>query len=152
MVRMLDTSYQRAYALSGVRDVVAEADVVVSKMTTAVDFPQIEGSLPLAGGNVILFELVIKPRSLAAGKTVAQVRAEPSFPRECVFIGLVDPEGQILLPEGSTVLRPAHTAVLVARREKISEAVTCLTAEPLGRDPGSQVVATLRQNGALVAR
>lgn len=145
MIRMLDASYRRAYELVGARDIVAEADVVVSKMATAIDFPQIDGSLPLAAGNAILFELVIKPRSLVAGKTVAQIRAEPSFPRECVFIGFLDPEGRITLPEGATVLQPGHTAILVARRELLAQAVDCLTAEPPARDPVAEVVATLRQ-------
>ena len=94
MVRMLDTSYREAYRLAGVRDMVAEAEVVVAKMTTAIDFPQVAGSLPLAAGDALLFELVIKPRALVAGRAVAQVRADPDFPRECVFIGFLDPDGQ----------------------------------------------------------
>ena len=51
MVRMLDPSYRPAYLLAGVRDIIAEAEVVVAKMTTAIDFPQIAGSLPLAEGD-----------------------------------------------------------------------------------------------------
>lgn len=134
MARLLDPSYRQAYFLSGVRDIIAEADVVVAKMTTAIEFPQLAGSLPLAQGDAILFEVPIKSHALVAGKTVAQVRAEPTFPRECVFIGLVDSEGHISLPDGSTVLRPGHTAILVARREQLAEAVHRLTAEPVGHE------------------
>jgi trk system potassium uptake protein len=82
MVRMLDASYRDAYRLAGVKELVAEADVVVAKMTTAIDFPEVEGSLPLAGGDALLFELIINPRALVAGKTVAQVRAMEGFPRD----------------------------------------------------------------------
>lgn len=145
MIRMLDASYRQAYTLAGVRDVVAEADVVVGQMSAAIEFPQVAGSLPLGAGHAILFELVLKPRSLAAGKTVAQIRAEPSFPRECVFIGFSDVDGKITLPEGSTVLRPGDTAILVARREDIAQAVRCLTAEPQIQDPASQMLAALRR-------
>ncbi len=68
-------------------------------------------------------------KALVAGRTVAQVRAMPDFPRECVFIGVVDPEGRITLPDGNTVLRAGHTIILVARRAELARAVECLTTE-----------------------
>lgn len=131
MVRMLDTRYREAYRLAGVRELVAEAEVVVAQMATAIDFPQVAGSLPLAaGGDAILFQLAVGPRALVVGKTVGQVRAMEGFPRECVFIGLVDPQGRIELPDGKTVLKAQHTVILVARRAELAKAVGCLTAEP----------------------
>lgn len=130
MVRMLDTSYREAYRLAGVKELVAEAEVVVAKMTTSIDFPEVAGSLPLAGGDALLFELAITPRALVAGKTVAQVRAMEGFPRESLFIGVVDPEGRTVVPDGSTVLRAEHTVILVARRTQLGQAVQFLTAEP----------------------
>jgi trk system potassium uptake protein TrkA len=145
MVRMLDTSYREAYRLAGVKELVAEADVVVSKMTTAIDFPQVAGSLPLANGDTILFELAIGPRALVSGKTVAQVRGLEGFPREVVFIGLMDPEGHTVLPDGSTVLKAGHTVILVARRTELARAVECLTAEPVAGGAESPLAQLLRQ-------
>ena len=130
MVRMLDTSYREAYRLAGVKELVAEADVVVAKMTTAIDFPEVAGSLPLAGGDALLFELAINPRALVAGRTVAQVRTMEGFPRESLFIGVVDPDGKTVVPDGSTVLKAGHTVILVSRREQLGQAVEFLTAEP----------------------
>ncbi|HET9037478.1 MAG TPA: cyclic nucleotide-binding domain-containing protein [Myxococcaceae bacterium] len=145
MVRMLDPSYRQAYLLAGVRDLIAEAEVVVAKMATAIDFPQIAGSLPLAAGDAVLFELVIKPRAVVAGRTVAQVRADPEFPKECVFIGFLDAEGKIALPDGATALRPGHTAILVTRRSALGQAVEVLTREPVVQDPAKQLVDALRR-------
>jgi trk system potassium uptake protein TrkA len=130
MVRMLDASYREAYRLAGVKELVAEADVVVAKMTTAIDFPEVAGSLPLAGGDTLLFELAINPRALVAGKSVAQVRMMEGFPRDCLFIGVVDPEGKTVVPDGSTLLKAEHTVILVARRTQLGQAVEFLTAEP----------------------
>ncbi|ATB29047.1 cyclic nucleotide-binding domain-containing protein [Melittangium boletus] len=130
MVRMLDNRYREPYRLAGVRELVEEAEVVVAKMTTAIDFPQVAGSLPLAAGDAILFELKVSAKAVVAGRTVAQVRAQPDFPRECVFIGVVDPEGRITLPDGNTQLRAEHTLILVARRAELARAVECLTLEP----------------------
>ncbi|HEY3445452.1 MAG TPA: NAD-binding protein [Myxococcales bacterium] len=130
MVRMLDSSYRDAYRLAGVRDVIAEADLVVARLETAVHFPQLAGSLPLTHGDAILFEIEIRPRAHVAGMTVAAVRARPDFPRDCVFVTVIDPEGRTELPRGDTVLQPRHTVLLVAKRTEIAAAVTALTAEP----------------------
>ncbi len=145
MVRMLDTRYREAYRLAGVSELVEEAEVVVAKMTTAIDFPQVAGSLPLASGDAILFELKVNPRALVSGRTVAQVRATPGFPRECVFIGLVDLEGRITLPDGSTVLRAGYTVILVAHRDELARAVESLTAEPPREAQGTPLEQTLRR-------
>lgn len=144
MVRMLDSRYRQAYRLAGVSELVEEAEVVVAKMTTAIDFPQVAGSLPLAAGTAILFELEVSAKALVSGRTVAQVRGLPGFPRECVFIGLVDPEGGITLPDGNTVLRAGHTIILVARRAELARAVECLTAEPQ-RQPDTPLAEMLRK-------
>ncbi len=129
MVRMLDDAYREAYQLAGARDVLAEAEVVVTKIATSLEFPDVGGIIPLAG-DAIVFELPVAPRSRVAGRSVAQVRAEPTFPRDCVFVAMVDPEGRTQLPTGATVLHPGHTVVLVARREQLGDAVAALTAEP----------------------
>ena len=144
MVRMLDSRYREAYRLAGVSELVEEAEVVVAKMTTAIDFPQVAGSLPLAAGDAILFELKVSTKALVSGLTVAQARAMPTFPRECVFIGVVDPEGHITLPDGHTVLRAGHTLILVARRAELARAVECLTAEP-EREEDSPLAELLRK-------
>lgn len=146
MVRMLDNSYREAYRMAGVKELVAEADVVVAKMTTAIDFPQVAGSLPLTSGDALLFELAIPPRAQVAGQTVAQVRAMLGFPRECIFIAFIDPQGQTALPEGSTVLRSGHTVILVARRAQVAQAVEFLTHEPpAGSGAASSLAQTLRK-------
>jgi trk system potassium uptake protein TrkA len=75
---------------------------------------------------------------------VAQVRGLPEFPRECVFIGVVDPEGRITLPDGNTVLRAGHTIILVARRAELARAVECLTLE-LQREGDTPLAEMLRK-------
>ncbi|RKG82380.1 cyclic nucleotide-binding domain-containing protein [Corallococcus terminator] len=146
MVRMLDTNYREAYRLAGVKELVAEADVVVAKMTTAIDFPQVSGSLPLTNSDALLFELTIPSRARVAGQTVAQVRSTEGFPRECIFIAMVDPQGHTALPEGNTQLRAGSTVIMVARRAHVATAVEFLTSEPpLGAGLASSLAQTLRK-------
>ncbi len=139
MVRMLDQSYAQAYRLAGVRDVISEAQIVVSRIATAIEFPELAGSLPLVRGDAMIFELTIERHALVAGKTVAQVRADEGFPRECVFIGLADAEGKIDVPTGQTVLAPGLTAILAANRHQLGQAVSFLSA----RSAAGELVATM---------
>lgn len=130
MARMLDSSYREAYRHAGVRDIIAEADLVVSRIVTSIEFPEVVGSLPLAQGDAVLVEVPIAPRSRVSGKTVAELRDEPGFPRDCLFTGLIDPQGKTTLPRGDTVLQAGHTAILVARREQLAQAIQHLVSRP----------------------
>lgn len=130
MVRMLDSAYAEAYRLAGVRQVIPEAELVVSRISTSIHFPQVTGSLPLPTGDAMLFELPIGYETLAAGKTLDAIRAESGFPADCNFILLVHAEGRIELPTGDSVLRAGSTAILVTRAGDLGQAVAHLTAEP----------------------
>ncbi|AKU90702.1 NAD-binding protein [Vulgatibacter incomptus] len=145
MVRMLDDSYREAFILAGVRDVIAEAQLVVAKMTTAIEFPQLGGSLPLVGGEVVLFEITIASNAWVVNRTVGQLRADPEFPVDCVFVGFVDPEGNFELPAGSSVLRAGHTAVVASRREHLEKAVEYLGAAPTADAETRSMIESLRK-------
>lgn len=146
MVRMLDANYREAYHLAGVQDVIAEADLVVTKITTAIDFPELGGSLPLASGEVVLFDLPITLHAKIAGRTVAQVRGDPDFPGDCVFVGIAAPGGHFELPNGSSLLRAGHTLVAVSRRDQLAAALAFLGAEPPERErPAEPMLEALRQ-------
>lgn len=145
MVRMLDDRYRNAYRMAGVRDLVPEAEVVVSKMASAIEFPQVLASLPLAGSDIILFELPLDARSTVTGKTIADVAQSAGFPKECLFIGLIDGHGKVQLPNGDTVLKAGHTAILVAHRQHLNAAVEILTAQPALGEQALGLVTSLRR-------
>jgi trk system potassium uptake protein TrkA len=145
MVRMLDPAYRAAYRAAGVRDVVAEAEIVVGSIVTAMDFPEVAGSMLLGDGQVILFELVIPSTARMAGLTVAQVRAQSDFPRDSVFIGLWDEEGGFEIPTGQSVLRPGRMAVLAARRGEMAQVIGALTERTATGHAVQNVVAALRR-------
>lgn len=146
MVRMLDERYRNAYRMAGVRDLIAEAEVVVAKMATAIEFPQVLASLPLAGSaDVILFELPLDARSTVTGKTVEEVANSEGFPKECLFIGLIDGSGKVHLPTGKSMLRAGHTAILVAHRQHLDAAVEILTAQPALGEAALGLVTSLRR-------
>lgn len=135
MVRMLDGSFRRAYRLAGIRDVIDEAEIVVGKISTAIELPLVIDALPLPRGDAHLVEVPISAGTIADGKTLAELRSEPTFPKDCVFIGLIDDEGNVAVPDGSSVLRAGLTALLVARKHLIPEIIAQLTDTPAGWEP-----------------
>ncbi len=145
MVRMLDPACRNAYRAAGVRDVIAEADIVVGSIVTAMDFPEVEGSMLLGDGQVILFELTIPHAARVAGMTVAQVRTESAFPRDSVFIGLWDEEGGFEIPTGQSVLQPGRMAVLAARRGEMPRVIAALTERTATAQAVENVVSALRR-------
>lgn len=138
MVRMSDANFREAYRLADVRDVIAGADLLVTKITTVIDFPQLGGSLPLASGEVVLFDLPITLHARIAGRTVAQVRGDPDYPVDCVIAGIVAPGGHFQLPTDGSLLRAGHTLVAVSRRDRLAEALAFLGAKPADEDAIAQ--------------
>ena len=61
-----------------------------------------------------------------------------------MFIGFLDADGKIALPDGATALRPGATALLVTRRDALAQAVEVITREPVAQDPATQVIDALR--------
>lgn len=146
MVRMLDERYRNAYRMAGVRNLVNESEVVVSKMASAIEFPQVLASLPLAGSSdIILFELPLDARSTVTGKTIADVAKSEGFPAECLFIGLIDSKGKVLLPTAQSVLKAGDTAILVAHKQHLDAAVEILTAQPAMGEAAMGLVTSLRR-------
>jgi trk system potassium uptake protein TrkA len=114
-------------------------------MASAIEFPQVLASLPLAGSDIILFELPLDARSTVTGKTIAEVANSQGFPKECLFIGLIDGQGKVQLPTGQTMLKAGHTAILVAHRQQLDAAVEILTAQPALGEAALGLVTSLRR-------
>lgn len=145
MVRMLEEQYRTAYRIAGVREVISEADVVVARMSAAVEFPQVAGIMPIAGSGLMVFEVPIDSRAFVAGKNVAALRADPEFPRESLLIGLADSAGNVVVPSGETVITPGQVAILVAHRQDIKQAVACLTSRPAPGETAVGIAPSLRR-------
>lgn len=145
MVRMLDERYRNAYRMAGVRNVVAEAEIVVSNMASAIEFPQVLSSLPLAGSDIIVFQLPLDARSTVTGKTIAEVARTPGFPSECLFIGLIDGRGGVSLPTAQSLLKAGDTAILVAHKQHLDAAVEILSAQPAMGEAALGLVTSLRR-------
>ncbi|HWV38322.1 MAG TPA: NAD-binding protein [Vulgatibacter sp.] len=138
LARMSDASCRDAYRLAGVQEVISEADLLVSEITKAIDFPELGGSLSLASGEVVLFELPISLHARIAGRAIAQVRADPDYPGDCVIAGVVGPGGRFELPADGSILRAGHTLVAACRRDRLGEALAFLGAEPVDEDAIAQ--------------
>lgn len=144
MARVFDKAFVEAYRLAGIRDVIAEAEVVVGRITTSIDFPQVQGTLPIGRGEALLFEIAIPRRGTVVGLTVAEVQRAGRLPRDCILVCLIRADGTVDLPSGATVLEAGDLALVVARREQIGAAIRSLTEEPPAPTRGDPVADALQ--------
>jgi trk system potassium uptake protein TrkA len=129
MVRMRDVAYRGVYGAAGVQEVLSEIDELVGALATAVEHPRVRHSMVLGAGESVAFELVVPTAATVAGKTVREIGGDPKFPRDCVFAGVGDVRGAIVVPRGDAVVLGGAAVLLVARRDEVAAAIAFLTAE-----------------------
>lgn len=76
-------------------------------------------------GGLEFVEIELQEGDPAAGKSIGELA--PAFPSECVLVS-VSRDGNILIPHGSTVLRPADLLTAYAKREAVMELRNTLKA------------------------
>lgn len=122
MVRMRDTEYRSVYAAAGVQRILSETDVLIGALATAIEHEAVRHSMVLGSGDSMAFELIIPPRSHAAGRTIADLAADPAFPRTCVFAAMSE-GGSMEAPRGSSVVRAEMALLLVVQKHDLGEAI-----------------------------
>lgn len=132
MVRMRDNAYRPVYNAAGIDRVLSETDLITGSVATAIEHDAIRHAMMLGNGSAIAFELTVPAGSAAAGKTVMELAALPTFPKSCVFAALYQADGSVEAPRGSAVIQAATTVLLVSRADEVAAAVKVMT-EPAQR-------------------
>jgi trk system potassium uptake protein TrkA len=68
------------------------------------------------------FELVVPQGSRAAGRTIADLAADPAFPRTCVFAAMSE-GGTMEAPRGSSLVRAEMALLLVVQKHDLGAAI-----------------------------
>ncbi|MFT3770001.1 MAG: TrkA family potassium uptake protein [Minicystis sp.] len=122
MVRMRDTEYRSVYAAAGVQRILSETDVLIGALATAIEHEAVRHSMILGNGEAMAIELVVPRSSRAVGRTIADLAADPAFPRSCVFAAMSD-GSTMEAPRGSSVVHAEMSLVIVVRRTDMGEAI-----------------------------
>jgi trk system potassium uptake protein TrkA len=132
MVRMRDPQFRSIYAGAGVHRVLAETDIFIGALATAIEHDAIRHSMILGNGGAVAFELAIPEASRARGRTVSEIAADAEFPKSCVFAGLYDTDGGVEAPRGASVVTGGMTVLLVSRRDELGSVIRYFMAPAPG--------------------
>jgi trk system potassium uptake protein TrkA len=123
MVRMRDSDYRAVYTAANVDRILSETDVFIGALATAIEHDAVRAAMVLAAGASVAFELAVEATSAVVGKTVSELAALATFPPSCVFAGLLERDGQVQAPRGSSVVSAGMTLLLVTRRDELKDVV-----------------------------
>ena len=80
--RMRNTNYRDAYKAAGVDKIINIVDLYLDQFTLEIEQPQLQRVATLGEGKASIVILVIPENSQAAGKTIAEITKDKSFPAD----------------------------------------------------------------------
>lgn len=123
MVRVRDRGYAPLYQAAGVQRMLSEVDVLLGAFVSAIEYEAVTHSMFLNDGRSVALELVLPKDAEVDGRAVSDVASDPDFPPSCVLAGLVERDGNVTAPRGSSKLTGGTTIVLVSKRDELSRVV-----------------------------
>lgn len=123
MVRMRDPEYKSVYLAAGINRILSEIDVFVGALATAIEHEAVRHSMVLGSGESVAFELTIPHEAMVVGVTVSDMASYPDFPSSCVIAGMLEADGVVQAPRGSSIVTGGMTVLLVARRGDLGDAI-----------------------------
>ncbi len=120
VVRMCDREFLEAYRLAGASHIISTVDLAVTTMANAIEYPQVESMMNFEQGQVEVLKLPVPGDCNVAGRTVAQVAQDPSFPTGSLIIGYQHhAHANLEIPNGNTTLAAGSTILVVTRPELV---------------------------------
>ncbi|HEY9844933.1 MAG TPA: TrkA C-terminal domain-containing protein, partial [Candidatus Caenarcaniphilales bacterium] len=103
---------------------ISTIDLAVSTMVNAIEYPEVESMMHFEQGQIEVLKLPIPERCNVVGRTVAQVAQDPRFPTGSLIIGYQPhPHMDLEIPNGSTVLEPGSTVLIVTKPGTLHQVV-----------------------------
>lgn len=124
LTRMRHRDFAEPYRIAGAHHIVSTVDLAVSTMVNAIEYPQVESMMHFEQGQIEVLKLPIPGRCNVAGRSVAQVAQDPRFPSGSLIIGYQShPHTRLIIPNGSTVLEPGSTILIVTKPDCLHQVI-----------------------------
>ena len=124
LARLRHRDFAEPYRIAGAHHVISTVELAVSTMVNAVEYPQVESMMHFEQGQIEVLKLPIPERCNVVGRTVAQVAQDPRFPTGSLIIGYQPhPHMDLEIPNGSTVLEPGSTVLIVTKPGTLHQVV-----------------------------
>ncbi|MGG6297076.1 potassium channel family protein [Leptolyngbya sp. AN02str] len=122
VVRMRHRDFAEPYRISGATTIINAVDLAVSTMANALEYPQVESMMHFEQGQIEVIKLAIPTECSVAGRSVAQIAQDASFPADSLIIGYQHHlHDKLVIPNGNTVLEPGSTILVVTKPGSIRQ-------------------------------
>jgi len=124
VTRMRHRDFAQPYRIAGAHHIISTVDLAVSTMVNAIEYPQVESMMHFEQGQIEVLKLPIPERCNVSGRNVAQVAQDPQFPSGSLIIGYQShPHASLIIPNGSTVLEPGSTILIVTKPDCLHQVI-----------------------------
>lgn len=128
IVRMRDPAYSNAYKSAGVNSVLRVTDMLLNRMITEIEKPDVRRITTIGEGQADIFMVTVPMSAKIHGKTIIEITGIPDFPDQCVFIAAYDLETEdFIIPHGHDVIKQGAQIFLISPSDVIKQAVDLLT-------------------------
>ncbi|MBD1925288.1 TrkA family potassium uptake protein [Trichocoleus sp. FACHB-90] len=122
--RMRHRDFAEPLRLVGASHIISTVDLGVSTMVNAIEYPQVESMMHFEQGQIEVLKLSIPEKCYVVGRTLAEIAQEPQFPTGSLIIGYQShPHMDLEIPNGSTVLEPGATILMVTKPGSLHQAI-----------------------------
>lgn len=124
LARMRHRDFTEPLRIAGANHIISTIDLAVSTMVNAIEYPQLESMMHFEQGQIEVLKLSIPERCYVVGATVAEIAQDSRFPAGSLIIGYQPhPHENLMIPNGSTVLEPSSTVLIVTRPGSVHQMI-----------------------------
>ena len=124
LVRMSHRDFEQPYRIAGATSIICTTDLVVSTLTNAIEYPQVESMMHFEQDQIEVLKLPIPATSQIVGRSLAAIAQDECFPQGSLIIGYqAHPHEDLIIPNGSTVIEAESTVLMVAKPGMLHEMI-----------------------------
>ena len=122
--RMRHPDFVEPLRLAGANHIISTVDLAVSTMVNSIEYPQVESMMHFEQGQIEVLKLSISNNCYVVGRSVAEIAQDSRFPTGSLIIGYQPhPHEDLMIPNGSTVLEPDSTVLIVTKPGSLHEVI-----------------------------
>lgn len=124
LVRMSHRDFEQPYRIAGATSITSTTDLVVSTMTNAIEYPQVESMMHFEQDQIEVLKLPIPGHAQIVGRSLADIAQDLRFPQGSLIIGYqAHPHENLVIPNGNTVIEGDSTVLMVTKPGTLHEVI-----------------------------
>lgn len=131
VARMRHPDFEEPLRFAGAHHIISTIDLAVSTMVNAIEYPEVESMMHFEQGQIEVLKLAIPEKCNVVGRTVAEIAQDPRFAYGSLIIGYQPhPQMDLEIPNGSTVLEPGSTVLIVTKPGSLHQLIDFMEGCP----------------------